>query len=860
MMLGCPSMFLGTAFAFTRERLVSDGSSYHIYEGSTEMGKMRFDCYEDFSKRIEFPMVSFKAETGEVLIMNYEAKLILGQKTQKITMDIERIADANRFWTQLHDRKAMTEHHLVISNGIREFPVAGLVNEFEVDGERRYMLLFDQRTIHGTNSWLLERIIENSNVVIVHMDFQDQKEVKLNYISRNINQYGYTCEEFYAGKMQFQDLIHPDDLDGVLESFAERSEDMQDDDCMEYRIVTESRKVCYVRGHVHFSRNAMGKIESMELIMFDVTGEKLEKDENQYLRAAIEQSQSIVLVERFLNKTGKVKYVSSNAVSIGLDVEDLRKGRKVFMDYILMEDRAMMTEILMNARNVSVSNYTNRCRIKGEDGVVRCIKFYITVKKIDDLMCDVELLMYDATEENRYEESLLRNQRDLEEKLDYVVSGQERDFEQLLPELLSKEEMQEFLDAFTANNQLYAVVVDQEGTSLSKPAGPMMRLGEFYDMLEHPKYRPKLEEALRLVQERKKFCILELENDYFEKQIGAVPILIDDKVAGSCLLYAFDEEAVSRLHNSIESLQKMIDIIIRADFDNQYLELDSRKSRLAERAMSEELEGQLILVRAFANMRGDANATVQEIIERTCKLLHLTSIAIYCGDSGRETYNCMAKWAVPEADYQGFPEESWKLAQICRKNTVISNGGYTVSRRGEASEQEEDLMMRMQVRAMMIFGLVVNGEIYGGMIFTSQEKRIFLEREIAYCQDVADIIQGILTRRCNTGHVYSLNKYLLNAYNFVSECVFIKDNQTGKVLFANEAMENTFGADVTGMDSRAFLSEPTPTYTREGIQPIGDIRWQSYVRQINKVMDIQELSIEWRNGEDAKIVIMRENK
>ena len=41
------------------------------------MGKLRFDCYEDFAKRIEYPVVSFKAETGEVMIMNYEARLIL---------------------------------------------------------------------------------------------------------------------------------------------------------------------------------------------------------------------------------------------------------------------------------------------------------------------------------------------------------------------------------------------------------------------------------------------------------------------------------------------------------------------------------------------------------------------------------------------------------------------------------------------------------------------------------------------------------------------------------------------------------------------------------------------------------------
>lgn len=824
------------------------------------MGKLRFDCYEDFAKRIEFPVVAFEADTGKVVIMNYEAKLLLGQKTEKIDMSIEKAADANRFWTLLHDRKAIMEHHLIISNEKREFPVMGIVNEFEVDDQKMYMLLFEQRSGFGMNSWLLERIIENSHVIIVHLSFENQEEVKLNYISRNIKQYGYTCEEFYTGKLQFKDIIHPDDLDAVLGSFSERDKDMQDVDCMEYRIVTESRKVCYVRGNVRMLRNAAGSIESMEIVMMDVTGEKLEKDENQYLRAAIEQSRNVVLVKRFLNKKGTVKYVSSNALAIGMDVEDLRKGRKTFTDYVLPEDRQMMTDILMNARNIPVNNYMCKCRIRGEDGVIRWIKFCISVKIIDEYMYDVELLMQDVTEESSYEQNLLQNQKALEEKLDYVMNRQVQNPMQIFEELQKRGEIQELLEAFAENNQLYAVIVSREGKSLTKPTGPMIRLGEFYDMLERPKYHEKLEEAIQTITKRKKFCILELENNYFEKQIGAIPLMVGEETVAACLICAFDEEAVSRLHNSIESLQKMVDLMVKAEFDNQYLEIDSQKSRLAERTMSEELEGQLILARAFANMRNDADATMQEILEKTCDLLHLTSIAVYYGDSIQESYSCVAKWVVPEAEYKEFPEASWRMAELCRKNEIIANGGYLIYGQDEEDSQMNYLVSKTKSHGMMIFGLVVNEEISGGIMFISQDRRIFREREIAYCQDVADIIQGILVRNRSTGHVLSLNKDLLNAYNFMSDCIFIKDIQTGKVLFANEAMENLFGMDVTGMDSRAFLSEPTPTYTREGIQPIGDIKWQSYIRQVNKIMNIQELGIRWQNGEEAKIIIMRENK
>lgn len=828
-------------------------------ERSKQMGKLRFDCYQEFAKRIEFPVVAFWAETGEVTIMNYEAKLMLGQKTETISILLDRGSDIGRFWTQLHDRKAVAEHQLILSNGMRNFPVRGLVNEFEVDDKQMYMVLFDQRSGFGSNSWMLERMIENSNVIVAYMSFEGLEEIKLNYISRNIKRYGYTVEEFYTGKMQFKDLIHPDDFDEIMGSFAERAKDGRDDDGMEYRIVTESRKVCYVRCNVHFLRDAQGKIEGMEAVMIDITGEKLEKDENQYLRSAIEQSKNVVLVKRFLNKKGSVKYVSSNAVGLGLDVEDLRKGRKTFTDYILPEDRQMVTDILMNAQNIPVSNYMNRCRVRGEDGIVRWIKFCISVKTIDEYMYDVELLMSDATQENDYEQNLLQTRRELEEKLEYVMSNQISEAEWKLEDFLQEEDLQKFMEAFAVNNQLYTVIIDRHGKALTTPTGPMNHLGEFYDMLERPQYRDKLETAWDMMNTKRKFTILGLEDDSFEKQIGMVPIVKTDDIVASCLVCAFGEEAVSRLHNAIDSLQTMITMIIQTGFNNRYLELDSKKSRLAERVMSEELEGQLILARAFAHMKNDANATIQEIIDKACGLLHMTSILIYCGELTEEAYVCMAKSIMPDAFYKDFPDHSWRMAEICRTNDIVASGGYIIYDANEKAPQLKQLASQTHSGAVMAFGILVNEKLYGGMIFTSQEKRVFHDREIAYCRDVVDIIQGILERDQNAHHVYELNRDLLRAYNFVSDCVFVKDNQTGQVLFANEAMETLFGIDVTGMDSHTFLSVPAPLYTREGIRPIGDIKWQSYIGRINKIMNIQEISIKWQNGEDAKMVIMREN-
>lgn len=824
------------------------------------MGTVKYDCYRDFAKQIEYPLVAWKAVDGEIVIMNYEAKLILGQKPEHLSISLDMAEDETQFWSVLHDRKAIVEHHLILHTGHRDIPVAGLVNEFDMDGDIVYMFIFEQRNGLGQNSWLLERIIEDSSIVALHVSFRGEDETKLNYISKNIKRYGYTCEQFYTGQIQYKDIIHPDDFEILVEKFRAHMTDGVCSDCMEYRIVTESRKISYVRSRVYFTRDEQGRTNGMEALMMDIMDEKLNKDENQYLRSAIEQSQNVVLIKRYFDKKSVVKYVSSNAETLSMNVEDLRSGRRLFEDYILLEDRQILTDALQSIHKEPGRHVTGQCRLRGEDGQVRWINFEILMDTIDEYMHDIELILTDATDVKKYEQDLLQNQKNLEEKLDYVMGTSVQDTERKLEDFIAKEEVQMFLKSYAANTQLYAVLIDKHMKALTAPEGPMIHLGEFYDLLENPKYRSKLQEAVQLIEEKQRFGIIQLEEGNFDKQLGAVPLVIRGDFVAVCLICAFDEEAVSRLHNSIESLQKLIEIITKAGADSKYIEMDSRRSRLAVKTMSEELEGQLILARAFAHMRSDGEVTIQEIIEQSCKLLHISSIVIYSGDKSQESYTCIAKYVAEDALFTDYPQQSWRIAELCRKNEILLHGGYISSLNPANVEQLEYFMTQTQSQAVMIHGMAMDHDVCGCVMFTSAHPRQRMrEKEISYCNDMVEIIQGILVRNRTHEHANVLNQDLLNAYNYMSEYVFIRDTQTGVVLFANEAMENLFGYDVTGTDSRAFLSTPTPTYTREGVQPIGNIKWQSFIRAVNKIMNIQELVIEWQNGEEAKLVIMREN-
>ena len=53
-------------------------------------------------------------------------------------------------------------------------------------------------------------IIDNSPIILFRLKTEDPP--RLTYISKNIQNFGYTAEEFLNGDITFKDIIHPDDI------------------------------------------------------------------------------------------------------------------------------------------------------------------------------------------------------------------------------------------------------------------------------------------------------------------------------------------------------------------------------------------------------------------------------------------------------------------------------------------------------------------------------------------------------------------------------------------------------------------------------------------------------------------------
>ena len=125
------------------------------------MESYRLDNYKEFAKYMEYPMVVFSATTGEVIECNYGAQTILGQNVQKLIMMSDKFMDKEDFWEQLHSKKSIIWHRILLIADNNRHVVSGLINEFSIENDTIYVVMFELRTDLNIGSVTLERIINN---------------------------------------------------------------------------------------------------------------------------------------------------------------------------------------------------------------------------------------------------------------------------------------------------------------------------------------------------------------------------------------------------------------------------------------------------------------------------------------------------------------------------------------------------------------------------------------------------------------------------------------------------------------------------------------------------------------------------
>ncbi|UGV41278.1 PAS domain S-box protein [Methanococcoides orientis] len=119
---------------------------------------------------------------------------------------------------------------------------------------------------------VLQAVIKSSPAVVFF--WGSQSEWPVEFVSENIEKFGYSPEEFISGKLNYSDIIHPSDSERVHAYFDRKNYEGTSEYRIEYRIITKTGDVRWVEERSTPQYDEEGKLAHIQGIIIDITERK----------------------------------------------------------------------------------------------------------------------------------------------------------------------------------------------------------------------------------------------------------------------------------------------------------------------------------------------------------------------------------------------------------------------------------------------------------------------------------------------------------------------------------------------------------------------------------------------------------
>jgi PAS domain S-box-containing protein len=124
--------------------------------------------------------------------------------------------------------------------------------------------------------WKMESAVINSPVVAFW--WKPKAGYPVEYVSSNIERFGYSYDDFISGRLIYADIVHPEDFGRIYEELEQRTKEGQTESRQEYRIITKEGEIRWVHEDTHIQRDDAGNIIRYQGTVRDITESKQAED------------------------------------------------------------------------------------------------------------------------------------------------------------------------------------------------------------------------------------------------------------------------------------------------------------------------------------------------------------------------------------------------------------------------------------------------------------------------------------------------------------------------------------------------------------------------------------------------------
>ncbi|MGE5433001.1 MAG: PAS domain S-box protein [Syntrophomonadaceae bacterium] len=245
-------------------------------------------AYEKFAGAGRFDIIG--KTSFDLMPMN------IAQSVQKYDEDLYR-----RRGVQIYETEYETRDHKVLNL------ILNKALYFNTDGTvaGHVGVILDVTTLKQTQEELRKalqelremEIIINKGPAIVFL-WKAGEDWPVEFVSDNINQFGYNANELISGKIKFSQIIHPDDLPRITTEINNFTSEHISEFKQDYRILTKKGEIRWVDDRTWIRKDDSGKVTHYQGIIIDITtrknAEQMVRESEERYRALAENSYDLI--------------------------------------------------------------------------------------------------------------------------------------------------------------------------------------------------------------------------------------------------------------------------------------------------------------------------------------------------------------------------------------------------------------------------------------------------------------------------------------------------------------------------------------------------------------------------------------
>ncbi len=709
---------------------------------------------------------------------------------------------------------------------------------------------------------ILEKIVEYTGMVALYLS-NSEEGYQLEYVSDTLRQYGIEPEEVLHHAVLLEDRICPKDLEQIRESIDNTVKYGISNLTLECRIITGEQELVPIRLFLYYHYDDQGTPAGVDILIQNLREKAQLNNENVYLNNVISKLKSVLIVKSYCKGKRKLNYISSNAGILGYNTEAVKKGYKLTEDYIYPEDRDDVVNAVYHAMANGVADFTLTYRMVKDDGSRIWVENEVTIARLLDGEAEISFLITDITEQKNVEREL---EELVKQKKDALDGKEEPTLKPIAVDVHDSGLIKLFesmAENVCINAEYYGVLIDKEGKILSKPIGPERHIGRFYDLTEHIEFKEQFEKISERAEKDRIPQAASYEIDGMEVHMEFIPLILGESIIAYWFLTSFEEDGETLLGSKVDTHWRISNTIVNYFYSEHVIQNEKKHRMLAERQHRRAKQEREIIQNMLEIMIREGRNGLEDIFQNAASYLPLSDFALYVENKENkkvESYFVSNRFG-KESDFgeklQLTISEYKVLKQMFAEQSVL-----VLDRRIEQPFLRE-LIRRTDSENMVLMQIALLSGEKGYIVFAnSKQEGSFDEKDIAFMNTIRHIFAAAMSSKKTSLTKTGYREIFFETYDYVQEAVFIEDNKSEEIIFANKASDQLFGYSLTGMQVRDVLTDPTGQYghvhgmSKRFIANKKMTKWQSYIKELDQVMNITEIHIGIREKAGYSLYIL----